>query len=412
MNIPKYFPGGTRGTILITTRNPDPKKLATVGSNELGCMDLEDAASLLLKASELDHPPSDASKALAKDIAETLGCLALAIVHAAALVRQRICRLEEYTEIFSKHRQRLLSNISGRLPRAECDVYATWNVSREAIQSIGNTSSAIALELLNVFACFHFGGISEQIFHSAWNRRLVHANEPDHRQDRSQHLFNKVLGRLRLYDGLPTQSWNPLAFREAIHLLYSFSLISYAKAESGILLHPLINAWARDHLDKRAFVQWSTRSLILLDASIGRTDLSKESYHVKRQWLAHVDACTQKSGDLETLDDDDLRARLTADFSCCRMYQGHGQIHKAYDLAFRGVKLAVMRWGYLNFFTLYSMRVLADQFQAMGELEGFGNLREHHEICAENASSRISQGDSGPGAAGARSEMPLCTWPF
>lgn len=369
VDISKYFPAGTRGTILITTRNPDLKRLATVGSKELGCLSLADATSLLLKASQCEHPQSDTSKELAKEITETLGCLALAIVHAAALIRQRICGLEEYIGIFSKHRRRLLSNDSGRLPRAECDVYATWHVSREAIQSIGNTSSIIALELLNIFACFHYTGISEQLFQSAWNTMLVRANDPNRCQDLSGQCFDNVLGKLRLYEGLPTKSWNPLPFREAVCLLYSFSLISYAKAESDILLHPLINAWARDHLNREAFAQWSTRSLILLTVSIGGSDLSKESHRVKRQWLAHVDACSRRSGYLETLDDDHLRARLTADFACCRMYQNHGQILKAHDLAFRGVKLAVMRWGYLNTFTLFSVRQLADQFQAMGEIE-------------------------------------------
>ncbi len=369
MELPKYFPGGSRGTILITTRNPDLKKLATVGSSELGRMNVEDAASLLLKASESGDPQSDTSKALATKIVDTLGCLALAIVHAAALIRQQICRLDEYTEIFNKHRQRLLSNSSGRLPRAECDVYATWHVSRAAIQSIGTTTSVIALELLNIFACFHFGGISERIFHSAWDVKLAHANKSDHRQVVSEEWFDKVLEKLRMYEGSATQSWDPLPFREAVSLLSSFSLVSYAKGESGLVLHPLIHAWARDHLGKVAFAQWSTRALVLLNASVSKTFSLNESYRVERQWLAHVDACSRKSGDLQTLDDDDLRARLTADFACCQLYQNHGQIHEAHDLAFRGVKSAVMRWGYLNTFTLCRMRALADQFQAMGEFE-------------------------------------------
>ncbi len=381
MELPKYFPGGSRGTILITTRNPDLKKLATVGSSEVGRMNVEDAASLLLKASESGDPQSDTSKALATKIVDTLGCLALAIVHAAALIRQRICRLEEYTEIFNKHRQRLLSNSSGRLPRAECDVYATWHVSRAAIQSIGTTTSVIALELLNIFACFHFGGISEQIFHSAWDVKLAHANKSDHRQAVSEEWIDKVLEKLRMYERSATQSWDPLPFREAVSLLSSFSLVSYAKGESGLVLHPLIHAWARDHLGKVAFAQWSTRALVLLNASVSKTRSLNASYRVERQWLAHVNACSPKPGDLQTLNDDDLRARLTADFACCPLYQNHGQIHEALYLASRGVRLAFMRWGNLNTFTLWSTRVLADQFQAMGEfekaLEIYGNITRY-----------------------------------
>ena len=360
MELSKYFPGGARGTILITTRNRDFEKYATVGSNELECMDLLDAASLLLKASKSKDPESDTSKALATQIAGTLGCLALGIVHAAALIRQRVCGLEDYIEVFSKHRRRLLLNSSGPLSRHECDVYATWNVSWEAIQKLGNTVSTIALELLNIFACFHFGEISEKIFSSALKWKLGR----DHRS-LSAEWFGGMLERLRLYDGV-SQAWEPLRFREAVSLLCAFSLVSYDIDESRLSLHPLVHAWARDRLGGEEFAAWSTKSLTILTASIATAE---PSYRTERQLLAHLDACSQKSGDLNSLDDDDLKTRLAAEYPCVKLYQSHYQIHKAHDLAFRAVKLSAERWTYWNIFTLCSMRVLADQFQAMGEIE-------------------------------------------
>ena len=87
MDLAKYFPGGARGTILITIRNRDFEKYATVGSNELECMDVSDAALLLLKACKSENSENDTFKALVKQIAETLGCLLLGVVHAAALIR-------------------------------------------------------------------------------------------------------------------------------------------------------------------------------------------------------------------------------------------------------------------------------------------------------------------------------------
>lgn len=49
LDISSYFPVGSRGVILITTRNPDCKVYSTVGSYELGAILTEEAVTLLLK---------------------------------------------------------------------------------------------------------------------------------------------------------------------------------------------------------------------------------------------------------------------------------------------------------------------------------------------------------------------------
>ncbi len=220
--------------------------------------------------------------------------------------------------------------------------------------------STIALELLNIFACFHFGEISEKIFSSALKWKL--GRDP---RCLSQEWFGGMLARLQLYDGT-SQAWDPLRFQEAVSLLCAFSLVSYDKDESRLSLHPLVHAWARDRLGEDEFAEWSTKSLILLTASI---DPAVSSYRMEMQLLAHIDACSQESGNLNSLDDDDLKTRLVAESACVRLYQSHHQIHKARDLALRAVELSVMRWTYLNVSTLCSIRFLADQFRAMGEVD-------------------------------------------
>ena len=175
-----------------------------------------------------------------------------------------------------------------------------------------------------------------------------------------------MLGRLRLYDGAFGEAWEPLEFREAVSLLCAFSLVSYDRDGSRLFLYPLVYAWARDRLGKAEFDEWSTKSLVLLIAS---KSTAARSYRTERQFLIHMDACSRKGGDLSSLEDDDLRTRLAADYACVKLYQNHGQIHEAHDLAFRAVKLSVSRWGYSNIASLCSIRVLADQFRAMGEIE-------------------------------------------
>lgn len=85
-----------------------------------------DASKLQLRVLKDIHTDSETSKDLANRTVDTLGCLALAIISAAALARQRICSLEDYCTIFGQHGKRLPANKSSRLPPNQVnDVYAT-----------------------------------------------------------------------------------------------------------------------------------------------------------------------------------------------------------------------------------------------------------------------------------------------
>ena len=193
--------------------------LSTVGSLE---MKLMDASKLLLRASKVAHPGSERSKDLAKRIVETLGCLALAI-SAAALIRQGICGLEEYCTIIVQNRKRLLANKSSRLPSNQAnDVYTTWNISREAIESRATEDAVNALELLNIFSSLHFEGFTEQLFKSAWeNHDFVAPDCISGRESLSSQLLTSTVQTLHLFKGFRTQIWNPLPLREAMMLLHS-----------------------------------------------------------------------------------------------------------------------------------------------------------------------------------------------
>ena len=373
MDLRSHFSGGNKGTILITTRNPELSMLSTVGSLEIGRLSLMDASTLLLRVSRDAHPDSERSKDLADKIAETLGCLALAIVSAAALIRQRICSLEDYCTIFRQHRKRLLANRSSRLPSSQAnDVYATWDISREAIENRKTEDSIIALELLNICSSLHFEGFTEEFFKSAWeNDQHMAQDDVPFANVSPLQLVTPAVKSLRLFEGFGTQAWNPLPLREALNLINSFSLISYEKDISGKVtgfsLHPLVHSWGRDRLSKSDLDQWSTRSLALLVMSSDSSSRVHFSYKADRQILAHISACSRQSGEFSTLSDADLRTRITAERFCWEKLQAHGRIHEACDLAERAIKLASARWGFDDALSLFCMKNLADQYQAMGE---------------------------------------------
>ena len=111
MDISKFFPTGNRGCILLTTRNPDCKIHSTVGSCELGQMNMEEAVTLLLKATGAENTADEALRKKAIPITQTIGLLALAIIQAGAYIRQGLCGIEEYCAMYSRYRQKLLEYV-------------------------------------------------------------------------------------------------------------------------------------------------------------------------------------------------------------------------------------------------------------------------------------------------------------
>ena len=108
MDVSEFFLVGNRGSILVTTRNPDCRIHATVGSYEFGEMDLEEAVTLFLRAARVEDTAVEIVRKEAVAVAKTLGCLALAIVQAGAYVRQGLCSIGEYCGIYSHHRESVL----------------------------------------------------------------------------------------------------------------------------------------------------------------------------------------------------------------------------------------------------------------------------------------------------------------
>ena len=72
-------------------------------------MESDEAVTLLLKTIDVEDIWREASRNLAKPIVETLGYLALAIVQAGAIIRQRLCSMGEFCGMYNYRRKQLLS---------------------------------------------------------------------------------------------------------------------------------------------------------------------------------------------------------------------------------------------------------------------------------------------------------------
>ena len=283
LDVLQYLPTGCRGTVVITTRNRDCSVHATVGSCEIGQLGREEAISLLLKAS--GEQEADTSLRLrALPVVETLWSLALAIIQAGAVIRQKLYTFEEYCSAYKTRRKELLSL---QPVQASSDyrftVYATWEVSKESISAIANGRSTTqvasqtatnALELLTFFGFCHFDDIWEDLFKVAWECFPDLSHYPWWRSN-----LPRILREDRPSD------WEPFPFRQAMSLLSSYSLIQWS--DHRVSLHPLVHSWIRDSLDEEVQLRQWTSSLSTLAIMNGQP----LSYSYYRRLMPHIQSC-------------------------------------------------------------------------------------------------------------------------
>lgn len=249
LNISQFFPVGNRGTIIVTSRNPDCRCHATVGSRELREMESDEAITLLLRSGDLLSENEDL-RSIALPIVQTLGYLALAVSHAGASIRQRVCSLEDYLDNYARRRKKLLSSRPVQAnSNYEYTVYTTWEISVDSIKELSNnatdSTAANALEFLTLFGFCHFDDITEDMFRSAWNG------------------FGHIEGYTWWASNLPGMvrdrrllEWDSIRFNESMRLLSSYSLIHVSGPNNRISLHPLVHSWIRDSLNEEVHFRW------------------------------------------------------------------------------------------------------------------------------------------------------------
>ena len=283
LDILQYLPTGCRGTVVITTRNRDCRVHATVGSCEIGQMGREEAISLLLKASG-EHEADTSLRVRALPVVETLWSLALAIVQAGAVIRQKLYTFEEYCSAYKTCRKELLSL---QPVQASSDyrftVYATWEVSKESIRAIAKGRNATqeasqtatnALELLTFFGFCHFDDIWEELFKVAWEWFPDRSDCP---------WWRSNLLRILREDRPP--EWDPYPFRQAMSLLSGYSLIQWS--DHRVSLHPLVHSWIRDSLDENVQLRHWTSSV----STLAMMNDQNQSYLYYRHLMPHIQSC-------------------------------------------------------------------------------------------------------------------------
>ncbi|KAI1089379.1 P-loop containing nucleoside triphosphate hydrolase protein [Rostrohypoxylon terebratum] len=164
----QYCPSGTRGTVLITSRNPECQNFETVGCEDIGSLDKEDCINLLLKAAGLTAQ-SPNIRSDAEKVTEILGSHTLAILQASAYIGQGACDLREYPGVFQRQSKRLLRfNLTQDQSRYN-NIYMALEASAEILESEKTERAQDSLRLLQALSPLHYESVPLDLFEGAYN---------------------------------------------------------------------------------------------------------------------------------------------------------------------------------------------------------------------------------------------------
>lgn len=395
LNLDSLFPEGERGHVLVTTRNPDFRVHATVGAIEFRGLEQRDALSLLLRAAAIPEPWDSSTETNGNNIASTLGCLALALVQAGALILQRICEIKSYLNFYNDHRKRLsqrqLHNSVGDWD--QFTIYATWDLSLQSLELRHTQATSDAAQILSIVGFFHFEQIKVEVFTRALSnrQRVAEGFGPNSFLNM---MWTGLCDRLRppfvLPDFLRQHSSTALRIRKALHELHSFSLITYDGKDESFSLHPVVHAWARDRLSKGFQELWAHIALGVLTEAIllPPDDVGERDQAFRSAILPHLDKClascpaqifdyTSRFGGLRFplalfLQNTWLhvyREQVLKAAKCGYVYAERGRFREAAQLLCTVKDALAMSRGYQDESTMRAMLALSAVYWGLGRLD-------------------------------------------
>ncbi|RDW58320.1 hypothetical protein BP5796_12250 [Coleophoma crateriformis] len=263
-----YIPSGTKGAVLITSRNIHCKQYNNVGHEFLNALDEEESTSLLFKTAEIDLDERFDQGQKAKEVARLLGYHALALTHAGAYIRHGICDLDEYADKFRTKHNELLRYEIKQNSSTHRTVYATFEISATRLMEASSSDQIAvdALELLKLLAFLHFNDVPVLMLQRAWTKAtLIQKRICKDLDDKIEYLspwhVSLLPGFMR-----PTRTEDLVrtSIRLAINLLQSYSLLSFNRKKKTLSMHPLVHTWAKCRLEREIqLAAWTATSSVI-----------------------------------------------------------------------------------------------------------------------------------------------------
>ncbi|KAG9088891.1 hypothetical protein FS749_001775 [Ceratobasidium sp. UAMH 11750] len=240
LDLQSYFPKGTCGRVLITTRARDVALLAKGPNSEynVSSMEPEESLQLLLTVARSDFVTlSSENKEAATALLQDLGHLALAVVQTGAYIWRTSCDFIQYREMYGKQPRQILeryNQIPIKVSNYEKTVYDTWRMSYELL-------GERAREMLWLMAHLQRDRITQDIF----QRAAAGASTFEPSLSLSD-IDRRALDDTKLFlsNFLDSdEAWDLDSFLTTITEITSGSLISFDRVNGVYELHTLVQGW-------------------------------------------------------------------------------------------------------------------------------------------------------------------------
>ncbi|KAL9600723.1 MAG: hypothetical protein Q9219_002964 [cf. Caloplaca sp. 3 TL-2023] len=338
LSIEEYFPEGERGHILVTTRNPSLRLYGTVGpgSYHFEKMDNKEANDLLLKAAGMPIPSDPDSMELASIIAKTLGYLPLALIHAGKAILDGVCTLSNYLSHYERNWSKvscLLSKEKEGRDESNWNVYSSYEVIYQSLESSPSEESRDAIDVLRVFSFMHCEGIKMGFFTKAAKTPSLEQEQSLESSKKSSprswsealskwttQILLKFLGdfgdaalpavlRAQNNDG----SYDEIRLRLALKQLNQMSLVSWnhGSGEGTLSMHPLVHEWVRKRMKPAEQALWCQLTATFVAQCILLPPLGglEEDENIRRDLVTHLDHVSDKDVRIKRVLANNLAAR-------------------------------------------------------------------------------------------------------
>ncbi|KAG8845552.1 hypothetical protein FRB91_001665 [Serendipita sp. 411] len=352
LKLSKFLPRASHGHVIITTRNSTHRLLAPRSSHAVDALPMEDSITLLLRSS--GNEDNEANRSLAKEIAEGLGRLPLALAHAAAYILINNC-LDAFLATYRASRNQFLQS----MPDLPQDY--PYSVERTIEMSFRCLSVRVQ-EMLMVFTYMDARSIARCIVERAAEREFLHIPQGSEVPPQPDTILQaKVLQDIFCSGG----EWNAFELDGMIGecLKYSLLQMSTTGGERFYSMHPLVQTYLQSI--SSTVRNCSTRRLIVrLLASATTTSNRYEFFGFNRLLSPHVRLI--RLGDVVEAGD----------------HYGFGDIlsEEGNGLAIPHLEQCVKQWkfsiGSNTNTTLASMVMLSNSYYSLGKVQEALQLEE------------------------------------
>ncbi|KAL8711263.1 MAG: hypothetical protein Q9225_007149 [Loekoesia sp. 1 TL-2023] len=312
-----YFPSGTSGALIITSRHAESERLGM--SVAVPRMTEDESIKLLLHRAKKDITHENVTNA--KKIAQKLGHLPLALDQAGSYILSRRLPLESFFEHEANRKTMILRHTpalweyrkrrNGSESETSMNVFTTFELSLGQVQD-GDESQAI-IHFLTLSAFLDRAKIGSSLF---------------------RNCFVSLPKPLEWTSCFVTDGhWDGYRFQDLVTSLQAHSLVESTElgmVDTSFSIHPLIGDWLRLRIPENERLDYLREAIRLVTASIERESRVEVISEARSGIIAHMDACMEYTREIFSSDGNWAFSYLedSAD-AFASVYNAHGRFEDA-----------------------------------------------------------------------------------